>query len=70
MECCSKLLAISALDFSAIFYSSRWGVSAKHGPIFFAANSICMLQQMIEQGEIPQPVTYSTRLIERASTSL
>ena len=35
-----------------------------------AKSAVEMLQQMIEQGEIPQPVTYSTRLIERASTSL
>lgn len=33
-----------------------------------AKSAVEMLQQMIEKGEIPQPVTYSTRLIERAST--
>ena len=33
-----------------------------------AKSAVEMLRQMIDQGEIPQPVTYSTRLIERAST--
>lgn len=35
-----------------------------------AKSAVEMLQQMIEKGEIPQPVTYSTRLICRASTEL
>lgn len=33
-----------------------------------AKSAVEMLQQMIEKGEIPKPVTYSTRLICRAST--
>lgn len=35
-----------------------------------AKSAVEMLQQMIEKGEVPQPVTYSTRLIQRASTAL
>jgi len=35
-----------------------------------AKSAVEMLQQMIEKGEVPQPVTYSTRLIERDSTLL
>lgn len=35
-----------------------------------AKSAVEMLRQMIEQGEIPQPMTHPTQLIERASTRL
>lgn len=62
-------IAVVGFDNSTMSqYTTPPITSVEIGREGIAKSAVEMLRQMIEQGEIPQPVTYPTQLIERAST--